>query len=812
MLLLPFWMQAQLKLKGKISDEEGKPVSFAQLQMEGSLQKIQSNQSGEYEVNGIKPGIHVLKIYAFTFQVLSDTINVNADTEKNFVLKSTTHRMDEVLVSSTRSASNSGIAFSEFSKDDIQKQNLGQDIPMLLNQMTSVVSTSDAGNGIGYTGLRIRGSDPTRVNITVNGIPQNDAESQGVYWVDMPDLISSVENIQVQRGAGTSTNGASAFGGTINILTQKLNPNPNVNFSVSAGSFASAKGTLTLGTGLINKHWVIDGRASYIRSDGFVDRAKSILSSYYGQAAYYGKKTFLKYILYGGNERTYQSWYGVFEGKLKNDNAMIDTLISHYFVTPSQIHNLKNSNSRTYNYYTHPNQTDNYDQKNHQLHFSHAFNNALSVLASLHYTKGKGYYEEYREQDYFSNYGLPNVLLYQADTLLVDSIETSDLLRRKWLDNDFYGGVFSIDYNNQKGLNVILGGGINQYSGDHFGRIIWAQNASASNPLKNYYFYNTLKNDYNVYLKANYTLFNRITVYGDLQFRQVTYSFKGKNDRFILLDTISYSDNFFNPKFGLNYKLGKSSELYASFAIAHKEPSGDDFSLSTGSGSPRAEHMQDFEAGWKHALKNVSYLINFYYMNYEDQLVSTGALNSVGQNIRTNVKSSYRSGIELELNANLTKLFYIQSNFTISQNKIREIKLLTDNWDTGLQHDTVYKNTSISFSPSLIASATVGVKPFKGFTLELVNKYVGRQYLDNTESISRSLDPYWVCDLRLNYVPTFKLAKEVRFTLLVNNIFNQMYSSNGWSYSYYYWSKRNHVNAYFPQAGINLMAGISVSL
>jgi iron complex outermembrane receptor protein len=683
---------------------------------------------------------------------------------------------DSVIVAATRTNGKQGIAYVEVSKEDLRKQNLGQDIPMLLNQTPSVVVNSDAGNGVGYTGIRIRGSDATRINVTVNGIPLNDAESHGVYWVNMPDFASSVNSIQIQRGAGSSTNGAGAFGASLNMQSNVLNAEPYAEVNSSAGSFNTFKNTIMAGTGLIDGKFTFDARLSKISTDGYVDRAFSDLKSFFVSGGYYGTKTIIRANVFSGKERTYQSWYGIPE-------AALDT-------------------NRTYNYYTYPNQTDNYQQDHYQLIGSHSINNNWNLNLALHYTRGRGYYEEYKSQDNFASYGLTSFI---AGT---DTVTATDLVRQRWLDNHFYGLTYSVNYNSNKRFSFILGGGANQYRGKHYGTLIWMQYATV--PIDyHYYDDNAVKTDINVYTKGNYNFGAGINAFVDLQFRHVGYSFLGFNYNLQSVQQ-QVNLNFFNPKAGITVDLPSDQQLYLSASVAHREPTRDDFTQSTPDSRPKAERMVDGELGYKKRWKTASIGANAYLMYYKNQLVLTGRINDVGNYIHNNIDQSYRAGIELEGAVNITRTLKFAGNVTLSQNKVLNYTEYIDDYDNGGQITNQFKKADISFSPKLIASATLSYEPVKNLVFSLVNKYVGRQYLDNTSNKARSLSAFTTQNLRINYGFKVPHLKEISLTLAVNNLLNAKYAPNGYTFSYVYGGQQTTENYYYPQAGINFMGGVGL--
>lgn len=708
---------------------------------------------------------------------------------------------DEVIVSATRATEKSGATFTTLSKQALQKQNFGQDLPLVLNWTPSLVTTSDAGAGVGYTGLRIRGSDATRINVTINGIPYNDSESQGTFWVDVPDIATSTQSIQVQRGVGTSTNGAGAFGASINLQTNVRNDKPYADVINSFGSFNTHRHTIGFGTGLINTRFVFDGRLSTIQSDGYIDRASSNLKSYYMSGGYYGEKTMLKAIVFGGQEITYQSWNGVPESRLKNDEDGMAVTAADQEWGQAQTYNLLHSDSRTFNMFLYPNQVDNYKQDHYQLHFSHRFNPGLTANAAVHYTYGRGYYEEYRYDDEFADYGL---LPLDFDG---DPVEVSDFVRQRWLANDFYGLTFSLNYEGGK-LNSIFGGGLNRYDGDHYGKIMWTL-VNAGLPIGHrYYFNNGLKDDINFFLKNTYQFTEKLSGFLDLQYRAISYTTSGRENKQFDFH-IDRDFHFFNPKIGLTWSLGASQNVYVSYSRANREPVRNDFVDAPAGTEPKPEMLNDIEAGWRFRKNGYSLSANYYLMSYKDQLVLTGALNDVGASLRTNVDKSYRTGIELEATGRLTSKFSLGANLTLSENKISEFKEVL--YDYGADFDefnvieNIYSSSDISFSPNVIMGGVFSYTLFKGMEASLLTKYVGKQYLDNTSNESRRLDPYFVNDLRLVYTLHPKFMREISISLLANNLLDAKYESNGYTYGYFGGPTEIRQNYYYPQAGTNFM-------
>jgi len=807
MLLAVCAYAQQYSITGKVVDgKTNQALSGATVQLQEIGRYAVTDDFGSFNFSPLAAGNYTVRIRFLGFKEHVEVIALQENINRQFTLDESFEMTDEVVVQATRANEKSATTFSTVNRQALQKQNFGQDLPFLLNWTPSVVTTSDAGTGIGYTGIRIRGSDATRVNVTINGIPYNDSESLGTFWVDIPDIASSSQSIQVQRGVGTSTNGAGAFGASINLQTNTRNDLSYGEIISSAGSFGTFRNTLSLGTGLINNHWVIDGRISNIVSNGFIDRASSELSSYYFAAGFYAGKTMVKAIAFGGQERTYQSWYGVPESRLNNDTeAMMITAMNEGW-NEIQTENLLNSDSRTFNPYLYKNQVDDYKQNHYQLHFAQQVNDFFSANLSLHYTPGKGYYEEYKYDDDFENYGLSPVTI--GDSV----IESADIIRRRWLDNDFYGFTYSLQYEKEK-WNVILGGGWNRYDGDHFGEIIWSE-VSAVPAEHQYYFNAGDKRDFNIYWKANYQFVEKLNGYIDLQYRNINYEATGIESKLNVLD-IDKQFNFFNPKAGLTYSLANNQHVYASFSVANREPVRDDFVDAPG-GNPKPERLYNVEAGHRIAGKNFTLNSNFYWMQYKNQLVLTGELNDVGASVRTNVDQSYRMGIEVEALLKLTEQLYWNANVTLSQNKIKDFYEINYNYGDSWEFDppavetTHYKQTDISFSPNIVAASGLTYRPFKNLEVALLSKYVGRQYLDNTSNADRSIDAYFVNDLRLGYTirPTF--MKEIGLSFLLNNLLDETYESNGYTWGYSGGGENYRENYYYPQAGRNFMVMVAL--
>ena len=782
-----FQATAQNSIQGTVTNEEGKSIPEVKVGILKTYSGTYSNENGEYLLNNINQDTVQLRfsLIGYEDQQVQIVFSKNEE-EKNIVLKPSARMIEEVQISAVRADNTTPTTYTNLSKEEIQKGNFGQDIPYLMQKTPSTVVTSDAGAGVGYTGIRIRGVDPTRTNVTINGIPLNDAESHGVYWVNMPDFASSTDNIQIQRGVGTSTNGAAAFGSSINIKTDNIQKEAYASLDNSVGSFNTLKNNIKVGTGLIKNQFTFDARVSRIESDGYVDRASSNLNSMYLSGAWIGKKTLIKANVFRGHERTYQAWYGVSQDQLEND--------------------------RTFNYYTYDNEVDNYNQDHYQLHLTQTINSKMNFNVSGHYTKGYGYYEQYRNDDDFSTYGLEPVILTN------DTINTTDLIRRRWLDNDFYGAVFSLNYSNLKNLKLVWGGAINEYKGKHFGEIIWARSASQSEIRDNYYENDAQKNEMSSYIRGNYK-YKKLNTYLYLQIRHIDYSYLGFDESFGEIIELQQDINFtfFNPKAGLTYTFNDKSNVYGSYSVANREPVRNDFVNSSPQSRPKAENLQNVEIGYRYHSKKLFVNANYYLMHYKDQLILSGEINDVGAYNRINVDQSHRMGVELEFGYMLTKKLSLSGNLTLSSNKIKEFDEYVDNYDNydsegNMIQDVInHKNTDIAFSPNTIASLGLLYEPIKNLELGLMSKHVGKQYLDNTSNENRTLNEYYLTNLTLNY--TFKNlgVKELKIGVLVNNVFDYLYENNGYTFSYVSGGESTTENFYYPQAGRNFLARITLN-
>jgi iron complex outermembrane receptor protein len=797
---------AQSSLSGHVKSDKGEPVPFAVIGIKNTQLSATTDAEGAYRFRYVKNGTYVVTTKSIGYLEKNDTVSVSGDLTINPVLIESSRQLDEVVVDATRVNNDNGMAYNNIDSETLKKQNVGLDAPYMLNQLPGVVVNSDAGAGIGYTGIRIRGSDGTRINVTINGVPVNDAESQGVYFVDMPDLVSSTNNIQVQRGVGASSNGAGAFGASVNFQTNQLHEKPYANVISTAGSYNTFRNTLAAGTGLLNNKFTLDARASSITSDGYIDRASSNLQSYYLAAGYYGKKTVIKLINFLGQEKTGQAWNYVPEDSIKNGNRTYNS--NGQYVDANGV-------TRYYK-----NETDNYKQNNFQLHVIHQVNNRLSFNVTGHYTKGSGYYEEYKQDQNFADYNLtPPPILHAGDST---QVTTTDLVRRLWLDNNFAGGIFNVNYKQSSKLGFTLGGGYNTYYGKHFGRLMWAQYASNSDIDYQYSLYTTNKNDGNIYLKTNYKPVSNLNLFVDLQARQVAYRYFGYADP---LDQTyqNQSYTFFNPKMGLSYDASSRLNVYASLSVANKEPSGDDLTKNTPQFRPTSEQLVDLEAGVKYTYKKIYFAANFYNMQYNNQLVLNGQIDNVGNAKHVNVPNSYRRGIELEVNANLNKYFSLGGNLALSQNKIKTFTEYLDssytyNDASGVQQTgysdqqtkIVHKNTDISYSPNVVSSIVFTIKPVRNLEIAFINKYVSRQYLDNTSNVDRSIHAYNVVGARVNYTIKTSLIPEISFMLTINNILSTKYETNGYTYGSYVNANIVNANNLAPAAPVNFLGGVSL--
>ena len=771
---------ARHPLHGKIIEKDSRqPLANATIVLSGNLHAV-SDENGDFHFRNLQEGSYTMTVSSVGFKTLHQTIRVPTPLPVSIMLERIELMLQPIEIKGVRAGERAPFTKSNLSKKEIEKVNTGQDLPFVLNQLPSVIVSSDAGNGLGYTGIRIRGTDATRINVTLNGIPYNDAESQGTFFVDLPDFVSSVNSIQVQRGVGTSSNGAGAFGATINMTTNEFIEKPYAESNNSYGSFNTWKNTLKAGTGLIDGHFTVDARLSSLRSDGYIDRASSDLKSFYVSSAYFSGKSAVRLNIFSGKEKTYQAWNGVPESMLKTHR----TYNSAGMETPGEPYD---------------NETDNYQQDHYQLFYNQDVNSRFSFNIATFLSRGKGYYEQYKASRKFSDLGLPDLTIGNS------VISRTDLVRQLWLDNYYYGGIFSLQYKN-KGTQWITGGGWNRYDGNHYGKIIWAQTGIP----KDYTWYDldAFKTDLNIYTKLQQKLTQYIDVFGDIQYRTVRYQLNGFRDHPDLFVNNTY--HFLNPKAGISYTRGSWSG-YLSYALANKEPNRDDFEAGSAQ-QPQHETLHDLELGIEQKTHIFNWGAAFYYMKYHNQLVLTGKINDVGAYVRTNIPDSYRMGVELQAGWQPALWFNASGNIAFSRNRVKDFTAWYDDYDNGSQKAEIYKESDISFSPAVTGGAVISFLPLKSWELSLLSKYVGKQYLDNTGNEARKLNAFYVQDFRSIYTLNKWLFSEISLVLQVNNLFNTKYEPNGSTYSYVSAGALVNENYYFPMAGRNFMVGVNVKL
>lgn len=805
---------------GTVYDQTGEPLPGVSIKVEGTDNGAVSDSDGFFIIRQLEAGTYEIVASYVGFQTAKQTVTIpNNQDQIEFKLAEANYDISTIEVAGNWADEKTPMTYTNLNKEQIEQQNLGQDVPFLLRWTPSAVVTSDAGTGIGYTGIRIRGSDPSRTNVSINGIPLNDAESQGVFWVDLPDFASSTSQIQIQRGVGTSTNGAGAFGATVNLNTNKINTKPYAKINTTLGSFNTLKANITAGSGLINDKFTVDGRVSRITSDGYIDRAEATLNSFFVSGAYLGKDQSLRANIFSGHEITYQAWNGV----------------------PAQY--IDNDSLRTYNSAgteksgePHDNEVDDYTQTHYQLLYNKVFNDNWNTDLAFHYTRGKGFFEQYKADEDLIDYLLSE-----------DENETSDLIRRRWLDNHFYGVTYAFNYQPTDQKYVFtLGGAWNQYKGGHYGETIWTAAAGDISNSPRYYDNDATKDDFNIFCKLNYQFTSKINAYLDLQYRNVNYEFLGfDNDG----TNVTQDDNlnFFNPKLGLVYTPKSGQRLYASFAVSNREPNRSDYTESTPADRPKHETLYNTELGFRQQFSSRGFVgINGYLMDYNNQLALTGQLNDVGEYTRRNIKDSYRLGIELEGAYAITKGLQINANLTLSQNKIKEFTEFIDNWDywyqdfdnipveelDPLQFQNQLEDTDLAFSPNIIFGGELSydfltTKDNQSLVLGLMNKYVGKQFIDNTSNDNTALDAYFFSDLRLAYELSNTLFNQIKLTVLVRNLWGSRFSTNAWTYRYRslgYDARPDDPSArlenattgtynltgFYPQAERNVLVGLTI--
>lgn len=779
-LVLHVALQAQSPVHGSIKDKTtGVPIANATIMLSENLVTI-SNENGYFSFPQIRSGSFNALITAVGYKDFRVEIHSKNSAAITIEMERIPLLLQPVEIRAVRAGEKAPFAKNSLSKSQIEKLNLGQDLPFVLNQLPSVTVNSDAGNGVGYTAFRIRGSDATRINITLNGIPYNDAESQGSFFVDLPDFVSSVNSIQVQRGVGTSSNGAGAFGATINMSTNEFIENAYAESNNTFGSFNTWKHNIKAGTGLIDGHFTVDARLSSVASDGYIDRASSNLKSYYLSTAYFTGKSSLRFNIFSGSEKTYQAWNGVPEEKLDTDR----TYNSAGTEKPGEPYN---------------NETDNYKQNHYQLFYNQEINKALKFNVAAFLTRGKGYYEQYKREVAFSKIGLNNPVIGDS------TITATDIIRQLWLDNYYFGGIFSLQYQ-KKSTQWITGGGWTKYDGEHYGKVIWAQTGVPDD--YSWYHLDAYKTDFNIYSKLQQRLTGHLDGFLDIQYRKVHYVLNGFRNNPGLWINENY--NFINPKAGLTYSNG-NWKGFISYSVGGKEPNRDDFEAGQGQ-LPKPERLHDMELGINHGGYLFNWGANIYYMRYKNQLVLTGKINDVGAYTRTNVPDSYRMGIELQANWRPLIWFNATGNIAFSSNKVKNFTAYYDDYDNGGQKAEYFDKTDIAFSPAIVGGTTLNFTPSKNWEISLLSKYVGAQYLDNTSNKDRLLNAYYTQDFRTIYTINKFIFREINCILQVNNLFNNLYEPNGFTYSYIYGGKLVDENYYFPMAGANFMIGLNVKL
>lgn len=781
---------AQFSISGRVTDENDAPLAGASVFIDGTFVGAVTDDKGYYVLNNVATGILTVKSSFLGYQTESKSCDVPSVAVVNFRMTVSPVVTEDIVVSAVRATDKTPVTFTEITKKEIARSNYGRDMPFVLSASPASVATSDAGNGIGYTGIRIRGLDSRKINVTINGVALNDAESHGVFWVNVPDIAGSSQSVQIQRGVGTSSTGYGAFGASVNILTDHFSVKPFASVNLAGGRFNSYKASAGAGTGLINGHWFFEGKVSRLGSDGYIDRGWSRLQSYFAQGGYYSPKTMIKIIAFGGAEKTFQAWYGV-------DSATISAY--------GRKHNWAglywdgNGTERVYN-----NFIDHYKQDHAQLVWSQELTPALSLTTTLHGTYGRGYYEEFWPGEPFATYGLEPILSgYDSvfngggyDYFYRDTLDTTDVARQLWLENYYYGAVTSLRYTSGN-WQFIGGGGVSRYApADHFGKVIWSRYASQTWPGDKYYSSTGYKNEWNSFLKISFNPgASGLHLFADLQYRQIAYHSEGTDPE---ADNgrvdIDEGYRFFNPKAGVLYAFANNSKAYISYGLVNREPIRSDFINDTDGEKPEAEKLHNIEAGYRFNGKNYAFEAVTYYMAYRNELVATGELNSVGSPIRTNTGESTRTGIELSAGWNILSNLKLEGNLALNKSK-------TDYYNEG--DTTWYRNTTIAYSPRWVSFAQILYKPTRWFDFSVSNKTVGKQYLSNLEKKAHRLDLYSLFDAEAGFTLFERKGVPCRLSLAVYNIFNKKYISNG-----YMWGDTPY---YYPQAGRHGMLGLSMN-
>lgn len=781
---------AQFLISGRVLDQSGVPMAGANVYIDGTYVGTVTDEKGDFSIGNVAWGLCTVKASFLGFQTESRLLEVSGSQTIDFRLQASPIITEDIVVSAVRATDKTPVTFSEITKKEIVQSNYGRDMPFVLNASPATVATSDAGNGVGYTGIRIRGLDSRKINVTINGVALNDAESHGVFWVNVPDIAGSSQSVQIQRGVGTSSTGYGAFGASVNILTDHFSAKPYATVNLAGGSFNTYKASAGAGTGLISGHWFFEGKVSRIGSQGYINRGWSKLQSYFAQGGYYSPKTLIKIIAFGGAEKTYQAWYGV-------DSATISAYGRKY--NWAGLYWDENGNERVYD-----NFIDHYKQDHAQLVWSQELTPALSLTTTLHGTYGRGYYEEFWKDEPFATYGFEPILsgydsIFNGSEFTHfyrDTLDTTDVARQLWLENYYYGAVTSLRYTTGN-WQLIGGGGVSRYApADHYGKVIWSRHASQTWPDDKYYSSTGYKNEWNSFLKISFNPgASGLHLFADLQYRQIAYHSEG-TDPEADNGRVDIDENyrFFNPKGGALYEFSKNAKVYISYGLVNREPIRSDFINDTDGEKPEAEKLHNIEAGYRYTGKSYALEAVLYYMAYRNELVATGELNSVGSPIRTNTGESTRTGIELSAGWNILSNLKLEGNIAFNESKTEFYNDADSAW---------YRNTTIAYSPRAVAFAQLVYKPVHWFELSVSNKTVGKQYLSNLEKDSHRLDAYSLFDMEIGFTLFERKGTPCRLSAAVYNIFDSQYISNG-----YMWGDTPY---YYPQAGRNGMLGISVN-
>jgi len=799
----PAW--AQGPVSGQLTDAQtGAPLTGATVLLADQLTLgATTDANGRFRLPAVPAGPHTLQVRFVGFETISQPLQGQAEAQElaPLALRTARNLTPEAVVTATRANERTATTYQNVSREQLQARNFGQDLPYLLDQTPSVVTTSDAGTGVGYTALRIRGTDGTRINVTLNGVPVNEAESHGVFFVDLPDLASSIQSIQVQRGAGPSTNGAGAFGASLNVETLGLRPKAYAEINNSAGSFGTWKTTVAAGTGLINGHFTVDARASRIQSEGYIDRASSRLRSLYLAGTYSDEKTLLRALIITGYETTYQAWYGLADSLLTRNRRYNEAGTDYGQHLPA-----------------YKNQTDNYQQDYYQFLISRQLTSKLNLSVTPFWTRGGGYYEEYKANQDFAMYGIAGPVLQPGAGGRVDTLKTTDVIRRRWLKTDLYGATYALQLRPTAGshlLEATLGGAVVGYRGQHYDELTWAQRGNNIPETGTPYYSvpNAHKLDVNTYARATVALGESLSAFGDVQFRHVEYELfapDGSPNGGKSQQTINF--NFLNPKAGLTYQVSPAVAAYASYALAQREPTRTDYTDTPTERRPTAEKLHNVEVGLRRTTGAFQWSANYYLMLYRDQLVLSGHLDDVGNPIHTNVRDSYRTGIELQAAARLAKGLTFSPTATISRNKINNYTDYLADYDNGGEKGTAFKQTDISFSPALTFAYTLEYELLPGLRLATLARYASRQYLDNTATASRSIPAYYVQDVRARYLwhPERLGFREIELAAVLNNVLGATYVNNGYTYGYLSGGQAQYFSYYYPQARQNFLASVNL--